>query len=169
MNEFTQLELNENLLSAIEKVGYEKPTPVQEQVIPIMLAGDDVFVQSQTGSGKTAAFVLPILNNLQPGHKKPQCLVMSPTRELAMQVASVFHELGEGSHFSILPIFGGQAYSRQISRLQKGVDVVVGTPGRMLDFPCSAPGAPSCDQRRAASPFEPMSLTRRRRRARDRR
>lgn len=134
MNEFTQLELNENLLSAIEKVGYEKPTPVQEQVIPIMLAGDDVFVQSQTGSGKTAAFVLPILNNLQPGHKKPQCLVMSPTRELAMQVASVFHELGEGSHFSILPIFGGQAYSRQISRLQKGVDVVVGTPGRMLDL-----------------------------------
>jgi len=134
MNEFAKLGLKEHLLDAVSGMGYEEPTPVQSAVIPLLLAGDDVFAQSQTGSGKTAAFALPILNNLTPRQGYVQCLVLSPTRELAVQVADAFSDFAKGGSFSVLPIFGGQAYSRQINRLRKGVDIVVGTPGRILDL-----------------------------------
>lgn len=134
MNEFAQLELKEHLIDTVSGMGYEEPTPVQSAVIPLLLAGEDVCAQSQTGSGKTAAFALPILNNLTPRQGYIQCLVLSPTRELAIQVAGAFHDYGKDGKFSVLPIFGGQAYSRQINRLQKGVDIVVGTPGRILDL-----------------------------------
>ena len=134
MNEFAKLELKEHLIDAVVEMGYEEPTPVQSAVIPLLLAGDDVFAQSQTGSGKTAAFALPILNNLTPRQGYVQCLALSPTRELAVQVADAFVDFGKGGDFSVLPIFGGQAYSRQINRLRKGVDIVVGTPGRILDL-----------------------------------
>lgn len=134
MKEFAQLELNEQLIQAVQDMGYEKPTPVQTQVIPLLLAGEDVFAQSQTGTGKTAAFALPILNNLKPGQARVQCLVLSPTRELAIQVAGAFHDFGKSTGFSVLPVYGGQAYARQINRLKRGVDIVVGTPGRLLDL-----------------------------------
>ncbi|HAF60722.1 MAG TPA: RNA helicase [Anaerolineaceae bacterium] len=134
MKEFAQLELNEQLMQAVSAMGYEEPTPIQEQVIPLMMAGEDVFAQSQTGSGKTAAFALPILNTISPNQGYIQCLVLTPTRELAMQGASAFHDFGKGGNFSVLPVYGGQAYARQITRLQKGVDVVVGTPGRLIDL-----------------------------------
>lgn len=134
MKEFAQLELNEQLMQAVSVMGYEEPTPIQEQVIPLMLAGEDVFAQSQTGSGKTAAFALPILNSMSPNQGDIQCLVLTPTRELAMQGAAAFHDFGKGGNFSVLPVYGGQAYARQITRLQKGVDVVVGTPGRLIDL-----------------------------------
>lgn len=134
MNEFAQLELKEHLINTVTDMGYKEPTAVQTAVIPLLLAGEDVFAQSQTGSGKTAAFALPILNQMTPNQGFIQCLVLSPTRELAIQVADAFQDFSKGENFSVLPVYGGQAYARQINKLRSGVDIVVGTPGRTLDL-----------------------------------
>ncbi len=132
--EFTDLNLHPELVQAVTELGYTEPTPIQAGIIPIMLTGQDVLGQAQTGTGKTAAFALPLLHNLEPGNRHVQGLVMAPTRELAMQVAKSMYEYGRYRKARVLAIYGGQPYGRQINRLKKGVDVVVGTPGRMLDL-----------------------------------
>jgi ATP-dependent RNA helicase DeaD len=132
--EFLELNLRPELTRAVSELGYTEPTPIQSAIIPLMLGGADVIGQAQTGTGKTAAFALPILNNLIPGQKHIQALVMCPTRELALQVSKAFSEYGQFLDVRVLAVYGGQPYGPQITRLNKGVDVVVGTPGRMLDL-----------------------------------
>jgi ATP-dependent RNA helicase DeaD len=132
--DFSELDLQPHLLQTVTNIGYTAPTPIQSTVIPAMLAGQDVMGQSQTGSGKTAAFSLPILHHLQPGQHHVQSLVVTPTRELAIQVADAMVTYGRQTGVRVLAVYGGQPYDRQISRLKKGVDVVVGTPGRLLDL-----------------------------------
>lgn len=132
--EFLQLGLHPSLVQAVNERGYTTPTPIQEQMIPLMLAGHDVIGQAQTGTGKTAAFALPILHNIQPDQKKVRALVVAPTRELALQVSRAMYEYGRIRGSRVLAIYGGVPYNRQINRLRKGVDVVVGTPGRLLDL-----------------------------------
>jgi len=131
---FNEFELQSQLLQTIETIGWTAPTPIQSAVIPAMLAGQDVIGQSQTGSGKTAAFSLPILHNLQNGQRHVQSLVVTPTRELAIQVADAISTYGRQTGVRVLSVYGGQPYNHQISHLKKGVDVVVGTPGRLLDL-----------------------------------
>lgn len=131
--EFTSLNLRDELMQAITELGYSTPTPIQAALIPIMLTGADVIGQAQTGTGKTAAFALPILHNFQP-QRHVQCLVLAPTRELALQVADSMTEYGKHLGVRVLAVYGGQPYGPQISRLNRGVDVVVGTPGRLLDL-----------------------------------
>ncbi|HHE07970.1 MAG TPA: DEAD/DEAH box helicase, partial [Chlorobaculum parvum] len=131
---FRNLELAEPLLQALEAVGYETPTPIQANTIPLLLEGRDVLGQAQTGTGKTAAFALPTLSNIDLSLTDPQVLVLAPTRELAIQVAEAFHTYAEFmSGFHVLPIYGGQDYGVQIRNLKRGVHVVVGTPGRVMD------------------------------------
>ncbi len=131
---FNQLALNKSLLKALDDVGYETPSPIQAQTIPLLLEGRDVLGQAQTGTGKTAAFALPILSNLDLKQKEPQVLVLAPTRELAIQVAEAFQKYAKHlKGFHVLPIYGGQDYSGQIRGLKRGVHVVVGTPGRVMD------------------------------------
>ena len=131
---FSEFDLQPELLQTIADIGYETPTPIQSTVIPAMLAGQDVIGQSQTGSGKTAAFSLPILHNLQSRQRHVQSLVVTPTRELALQVADAMQTYGGQTGVRVLAVYGGQPYDRQIRGLKKGVDVVVGTPGRLLDL-----------------------------------
>lgn len=133
-NEFDQLGLDPQVVQAVDERGYRTPTPIQNEVIPLMLAGEDVLGQAQTGTGKTAAFALPILHHIRPDAGHVQALVIAPTRELAIQVAKAIHDYGRHRKVRVLTIYGGQPYGRQINRLQKGVDVVVGTPGRLLDL-----------------------------------
>ena len=133
-NEFTQLGLHPQLLQTVTDLGYTTPTPIQSEVIPLMLAGHDVIGQAQTGTGKTAAFALPILQTLERDQLCVRALVLAPTRELAMQVAQAMYEYGSCQGVRVLAVYGGQPYSRQISRLRQGVDIVVGTPGRLLDL-----------------------------------
>ena len=131
---FDQLALNKSILKALDEVGYETPSPIQAQTIPLLLEGKDVLGQAQTGTGKTAAFALPILSNLDLKQKDPQVLVLAPTRELAIQVAEAFQKYAKHMKgFHVLPIYGGQDYRGQIRALQRGVHVVVGTPGRVMD------------------------------------
>ena len=127
------LGLSEPTLRAITELGYEEPTPIQARTIMQMRAGADIIAQAQTGTGKTAAFALPIIEALVPDSRAPQALVMTPTRELAMQVAEAFHSYGKHHQISVLPVYGGQPIERQLRALSRGVDVVVGTPGRLLD------------------------------------
>ena len=131
---FAELDLSKELLKAVSDLGFEEPSPIQRMAIPPLLAGRDVVGQAQTGTGKTAAFGLPILQKINQRSKKTQALVLCPTRELAMQVAAEFGSLSAHLHsISILPVYGGQPLDRQIRGLQRGVHVVVGTPGRVLD------------------------------------
>ena len=131
---FRDLALIEPLLKALEDVGYETPSPIQAQVIPHMLQGKDVLGQAQTGTGKTAAFALPILSRIDLRKKDPQVLVLAPTRELAIQVAEAFQRYATHlKGFHVLPIYGGQDYSTQLRQLKRGAHVVVGTPGRVMD------------------------------------
>ncbi len=131
---FNQFALDNALLKALDDVGYETPSPIQAQTIPILLAGKDVIGQAQTGTGKTAAFALPILSNLNLTQKEPQVLVLTPTRELAIQVAEAFQKYATYlKGFQVLPIYGGQDYRGQIRTLKRGVHLVVGTPGRVMD------------------------------------
>jgi len=131
--EFTSLNLREELMQAINELGYSEPTPIQAAIIPIMLKGADVIGQAQTGTGKTAAFALPILHSFTP-QRHVQALILAPTRELALQVADSMTEYGKHLDVRVLAVYGGQPYGPQISRLNRGVDVVVGTPGRLLDL-----------------------------------
>ena len=131
---FNQLALKQPLLKALEDVGYETPSPIQAETIPLLLDGKDVVGQAQTGTGKTAAFALPILSRLDLKQKNPQVLVLAPTRELAIQVSEAFQKYAHHMKgFHVLPIYGGQDYGVQIRALQRGVHVAVGTPGRVMD------------------------------------
>lgn len=131
---FSDLNLHPQLEQAIAELGYVSPTPIQSAIIPLMLAGKDIIGQAQTGTGKTAAFALPVLHNLVQEKKQVKCLVMAPTRELAMQVANAFFDYGKHRGMRVLAVYGGQPYERQTRRIKKGVDIVVGTPGRLLDL-----------------------------------
>jgi len=131
--DFASLNLREELVQAITGLGYAEPTPIQSAIIPVMLSGADVIGQAQTGTGKTAAFALPILQNFSP-QRHVQGLILAPTRELALQVADSMTEYGKHLDVRVLAVYGGQPYGPQISRLNRGVDVVVGTPGRLLDL-----------------------------------
>ncbi len=130
---FASLGLSEALLESIASVGYEVPSPIQERTIPVLLEGRDVIAQAETGSGKTAAFGLPIIETVQSRRGGVQALVLCPTRELAIQVSEALAALGRHKRIETLPIYGGQAYDRQLRGLQRGVEVVVGTPGRVMD------------------------------------
>lgn len=130
---FADLHLSPEVLKAIDALGFEEPTPIQAQTIPLLLAGRDVIAQAQTGTGKTAAYALPIVERIDVARREVQALVLAPTRELAIQVAEAMHELGSTRRLAVLPIYGGQAYDRQLSGLRAGVHVVVGTPGRIMD------------------------------------
>jgi ATP-dependent RNA helicase DeaD len=132
MATFAELGLSEALLAALRDLSYEQPTPIQEQAIPAMLTGRDVIAHAQTGTGKTAAFALPILARLKPDHA-PQALVLAPTRELAMQVAEAIFRYGKHADVRVTPVYGGQPIERQLRALSRGVQVVVGTPGRIMD------------------------------------
>lgn len=132
---FEVFTLSVPLQKAIDESGYKSPTPIQMEMIPHMLEGRDVVGQAQTGTGKTAAFALPLLQQLKAGKSKsPQILVLAPTRELAIQVADSFTAYGKHiKKLQVLPVFGGQDYTVQLRQLHKGVDIVVGTPGRIMD------------------------------------
>ena len=131
---FADLGLPAPLLKALSEVGYETPSPIQAATIPPLLAGRDVLGQAQTGTGKTAAFALPILANIDPKLAAPQALVLAPTRELAIQVSEAFQKYAHHiPGFQVLPIYGGQSYGPQLHALKRGVHVVVGTPGRVID------------------------------------
>ncbi len=131
---FRDLALTEPVLKAVESAGYETPSPIQAKIIPFMLDGRDVLGQAQTGTGKTAAFALPILSRIDLSQKDPQVLVLAPTRELAIQVAEAFQSYASKlKGFHVLPIYGGQDYSIQLRQLRRGAHVVVGTPGRVMD------------------------------------
>lgn len=131
---FSDLAIAAPILQAVHEIGYETPSPIQAASIPYLLAGHDLLGQAQTGTGKTAAFALPILNRLDLSRRTPQALVLTPTRELALQVAEAFQ--GYARHmkdFHILPIYGGQSMDTQLRQLKRGVHVIVGTPGRVMD------------------------------------
>jgi ATP-dependent RNA helicase DeaD len=131
---FTGLGLSPELLAAIADAGYEAPTAIQSRTIPALLGGRDLIGQAQTGTGKTAAFALPILQRLDVANASVQALVLTPTRELAIQVAEAIHTYSKRmGHVRALPVYGGSAMSQQIRRLKAGVHVVVGTPGRIMD------------------------------------
>ena len=131
---FADLELRPELVKILAEVGYETPSPIQAATIPHLLARRDVLGQAQTGTGKTAAFALPILQYIDPTKTKPQALVLAPTRELAIQVAEAFQRYAQHlPGFHVLPIYGGQSYGPQLAGLRRGTHVVVGTPGRVID------------------------------------
>jgi len=131
---FRELNLIPPLLKALEEVGYETPSPIQAQTIPFLLEGRDVLGQAQTGTGKTAAFALPALCRIDLERSEPQVLVLAPTRELAIQVAEAFGKYARHMQgFHVLPIYGGQDYNIQLRQLKRGPQVVVGTPGRVMD------------------------------------
>ncbi|MBL6749297.1 MAG: DEAD/DEAH box helicase [Nevskia sp.] len=135
MPRFRDFELAPAVLDALEAIGYESPSPIQARTIPLLLAGRDVVGQAQTGTGKTAAFALPILSRLDLDRMAPQALVLAPTRELAIQVAEAFRKYaGRLPGFHVLPIYGGQSFEPQLKGLRRGVHVVVGTPGRVVDL-----------------------------------
>jgi ATP-dependent RNA helicase DeaD len=134
MPSFSELGLSEPVLAAVSAVGYESPSPIQAQTIPVLLSGADVLGQAQTGTGKTAAFALPVLSRIDLKGKTPQALVLVPTRELAIQVAEAFQRYAtQLQGFHVLPIYGGQSYTPQLKGLKRGAHVVVGTPGRVMD------------------------------------
>lgn len=134
MESFENLGLSENTLHVIKQKGFEAPTPIQEQTIPAMLTGKkDIVGQAQTGTGKTAAFGLPIIELIEERAHHVQALVLTPTRELAIQVAEEIQSLKGKKRLSIVPIYGGQSIELQLKHLKKGIDIVVGTPGRILD------------------------------------
>jgi len=132
---FSDLGLRPELLQVLTALGYEEPTPIQRESIPPLLEGKDLLGQAATGTGKTAAFALPLLHRLapQPRGKQPSALVLVPTRELAIQVSEAVHRYGRELGARVLPIYGGQPIGRQLGALDRGVDVVVATPGRVLD------------------------------------
>lgn len=131
---FRNLGLSENTLKALARKGFEEPSPIQKETIPLLLEGEiDLIAQAQTGTGKTAAFGVPLVERLQPKAGHVQTLVLTPTRELAIQVAEEINSIKGNKKLEIAPIYGGQSFSEQFRRLRKGVDIVVGTPGRIID------------------------------------
>lgn len=132
--QFQDLGLQDQYVRAVRKMGFVEPTPIQQAAIPALIAGRDVIGQAQTGTGKTAAFMLPLLQGLNPSARAVQALVLAPTRELAKQVAEAGTQLGQETAVRILAVYGGQSYTIQKRAIGRGVDVVVGTPGRLLDL-----------------------------------
>ena len=131
---FEDLGLSNDSINAIKKKGFEKPSPIQEKIIPLLLKEDiDIIGQAQTGTGKTAAFGLPLLEKIDEKQKNVQAIILAPTRELAVQVASELNSLKGKKKIAIFPIYGGQSIENQISNLRKGIQIVVGTPGRVID------------------------------------
>ncbi|HUQ86945.1 MAG TPA: DEAD/DEAH box helicase, partial [Vicinamibacterales bacterium] len=134
---FASLGLSAPLVGAVTALGYEEPTPIQREAIPILLSGSDMLGQAATGTGKTAAFALPLLDKLsrdeKAGRGKVRALILVPTRELAMQVAEALHKYAKGSSLTVVPVYGGAPMDHQIRALRRGTEVVVGTPGRVLD------------------------------------
>jgi ATP-dependent RNA helicase DeaD len=133
LNDFSELNLSEPTLRSISEMGFEAPTPVQSRAIPLLLEGRDVVAQALTGTGKTAAFGIPLVELIDARMHRPQAIVMTPTRELAMQVAEHLAQLGRRSGVQPVPIYGGQPIERQTRALSRGVHVIVATPGRLMD------------------------------------
>ncbi len=131
---FEPLGLHPQLIQAVTDLGFTTPTPIQSAVIPFLISGKDVIGQAQTGTGKTAAFALPLLQNLTPDPAGPQALILAPTRELALQVTNAIEDYGRLQRVRVLTVYGGQPYRPQIQQLKRGVHIVVGTPGRLLDL-----------------------------------
>lgn len=134
VSSFEDLGLSADLVRTVETLHFEQPTPIQASAIPVMLSGRDLIGQAQTGTGKTAAFGLPILERIQSHGDSIQSLILAPTRELALQVAEAVSRMAERSSIRVLAVYGGQSYQIQTRQLDRGVDIVVGTPGRLLDL-----------------------------------
>ena len=136
MNPFEKLGLSQTALAAVERMGYEQPTPVQEQAIPLVLEGRDVVAAAQTGTGKTVAFALPAMDKLAhaKGGAGPTMLVITPTRELAQQIGEVAEQIALSTHHRVTTVVGGLSYRPQIEKLQRGTDVLIATPGRLIDL-----------------------------------
>ncbi|KMO80209.1 ATP-dependent RNA helicase [Mycolicibacterium chubuense] len=130
---FADLQIHPSVLQAVNDVGYESPSPIQAATIPAMLAGSDVVGLAQTGTGKTAAFAIPILSKIDTSSRTTQALVLAPTRELALQVAEAFSRYGAHLNVNVLPVYGGSSYGPQLAGLRRGAHIVVGTPGRVID------------------------------------
>lgn len=134
-NSFEQFKLNRQLLNAIEEAGYTEPTPIQEQAIPVALAGQDILGIAQTGTGKTAAYTLPLLMRIKYAQgQHPRALILAPTRELAMQISEAITQLGKYTDIRTVVLYGGVGPKTQIEALRKGVDIIVATPGRFMDL-----------------------------------
>ena len=133
LKNFGEIELSRKVLQALREMGFEEPSPIQAQTIPLTLEGHDVIGQAQTGTGKTAAFGIPTVEKITEKIHKVQALILTPTRELAIQTAEELNKIGKFKRVRTLPIYGGQAIDRQIRALKRGVHIVVGTPGRLLD------------------------------------
>ncbi len=131
---FESLGVSESRANHLESIGFVEPTPIQVQAIPQMLSGRDIVGQAQTGTGKTAAFSLPILEQIDPNATHVQALILTPTRELAMQVKDAIRQMSDSRSLYVLTVYGGQSIDRQIQRLRRGVEIVVGTPGRVIDL-----------------------------------
>ena len=131
---YTDADIDARILRAVEEMGFETMTPIQEQAIPVLLEGRDVIGQAQTGTGKTAAFAIPMIQRINADIRKPQGIILCPTRELAMQAAEEIRKLTRYMHgVKVLPVYGGQDIGRQIRALSQGVQIIVGTPGRVMD------------------------------------
>ena len=131
---YSDTEINAYILKAVREMGFEYMTPIQEQAIPVLLEGKDVIGQAQTGTGKTAAFSIPMIQKIDISCKKPQGIILCPTRELAMQAAEEIRKITKYMHgLKVLPVYGGQDISKQIRALSQGVQIIVGTPGRVMD------------------------------------
>lgn len=131
---FADLGLSDSLLKTLADIGYESPSPIQAECIPVLLEGRDLIGQAQTGTGKTAAFALPLMEQIDLKISKPQALVLTPTRELAIQVAEALQSYAKNlPGFHVLPIYGGQSYTIQLKQLSRGAHIIVGTPGRVMD------------------------------------
>src|SRR5207249_11570251 len=129
---FSKLGLSAEMLEGVKAMGYVEPTPIQLRTIPLIMVGSDVIGSAQTGTGKTAAFALPILSKLGSHQRQPRVLVLEPTRELAAQVETAFRDFARFSDLRVAVVFGGVGYGRQREVLSSGVDVLVATPGRLL-------------------------------------
>lgn len=131
---FTQFGLSDEIIKAVKEIGYETPSPIQIKTIPVLVSGSDLIGQAQTGTGKTAAFSLPILHNIDVGSRALQAIVLTPTRELAIQVAEAIHSYAKYlKNVRVLPVYGGQSIFQQVKHLRSGVQIIVGTPGRVMD------------------------------------
>ncbi len=134
MNDFLSFDLDEDILKAVKNAGFKEPSPIQQRAIPLILQGHDLVAQAQTGTGKTAAFSLPSLSKISTKSKKTEILVITPTRELASQVSDEMYMFGKNRGIHTVTVYGGSSYKRQIDLINRGANVVVATPGRMLDL-----------------------------------
>jgi len=130
---FEDFSLSDSVVKAIKEIGLSTPTPIQEKAIPQLLSGIDLIGQAKTGTGKTFAFAIPIVEKINPSERVVQGIVLTPTRELAVQVAKEFEKIGKHKRTFVVSIYGGQPIRKQLAQLSKGVHIVVGTPGRVID------------------------------------